>query len=85
MNKIQIIIRLAILISPFFLPWWLVVIFVCAALFFYDRYYEIFLISIILDSMYSTQHTSLGVYAFTLGAFGLYIAIHQIKKRLLVY
>lgn len=85
MNKIHAIIRFLSVISPFFLPWWLVLLFVFAALFFYENYYESILIAYLCDVLYHTDNTFLGLYGITLISCVVFIGVKQIKQRLIVY
>lgn len=85
MNKLNLLIRIFILLSPFFLPWWVVLIAVLSALFLYDSYYEIIVIGLVCDILYHSKNTMFGLYGFTLIACLLYVIIKQIKQRLIVY
>ncbi|MEY4440616.1 MAG: hypothetical protein RLY49_242 [Candidatus Parcubacteria bacterium] len=85
MDKIRIVIRILILLSPFFLPWWLVIIFTLAALFYFETYYEIFLIGLFFDVLYHSANTKFGLYGFILIACILFVLVKQIKKRLILY
>ncbi len=85
MNKLNLLFRIALVASSFLIPWWLVLILVLAALFFYDAYYEIILIGFVCDVLYGTIDTVLGQYALTLSACILFIVVYQIKKRLILY
>lgn len=85
MNKINIYIRIILLCLPFFAPWWLVVIFSLAALFFYDFYWEVIIIGIILDTIYTTSLGVLGLYFFTIASLVCLFVTYHIKQRLIVY
>ncbi len=85
MNKVSLLNRIAIVISPFFVPWWIVLILVLAAVFLYENYYEIILIGIICDVLYASSTTPWGIYGFTIAACVLLVAVKQIKKRLIMY
>lgn len=85
MSKIHNLIRLLLVLAPFFLPWWLMLIFVLAAVFLYDRYYEIILIGFMCDILYHSEVTYIGLYGFTLLACILFILVKQIKQKLILY
>ncbi len=85
MSNTDIIIRIFIFISPFFLPWWISFIFAIAAVFYFNGYYDIVGIGFICDILYHTETTKIGLYGFTLFACIIFVLIKQIKKRLMVY
>lgn len=85
MNKKDIYIRIGILLSVFMLPWWFVLILVCAGLFYFENFYEILFIGLFFDILYHSAHTVFGLYGFTLIACILFLIVKQIKKRLIVY
>ncbi len=85
MNKLILLSRILILVSPFFLPWWVVLTFALAALFFFDTYYEIIALGLICDVLYASSHTFFGMYGLTLISGLLLIIVGQIKKRLIMY
>lgn len=85
MKKINIFIRFVLLLSPFLVPWWFVGILSLAALFFFNFYWEIVLIGIILDIIYATSFSYFGMYIFTIGSLLSFWAISHIKQRLIVY
>jgi hypothetical protein len=85
MSKIFILIRILILLAPFFLPWWISLIAVLAAVFYFDSYYEIILIGFMYDVLYHSANTMFGLYGFTLISCVLFVLVKQIKKRLILY
>ncbi len=85
MNKLILLSRILILASPFFLPWWVVLIFALAALFFFETYYEIVVLALICDVLYASSHSFFGLYGLTLISGLLLITVGQIKKRLIMY
>ena len=85
MNKLNLLIRICILLSPFIFPWWVILIFGLSALFLYDTYYEIIWIGLVCDILYHSENTIVGLYGFTMFACFLFIVIKQIKQRLIVY
>lgn len=85
MNKLSLLSRIALVLSPFFLPWWLVLILALAALFFYDNFYEIICIGLVCDVLYATSTTFLGLYGLTILACLFLMAVKQLKKRLIMY
>lgn len=85
MNKLNLLIRLLILVSPFLVPWWLVLVFVLAAFSMYDSYYEVIAIGLICDVLYLTSQSFVGMYGLTLAACALLVIGQQIKKRLIMY
>lgn len=85
MNKVHIIIRICIVISPFFFPWWISLILGLSALFYYEKYYEIIALGLIWDILYYSQTTIFGLYGFSILSIGLFLIVKQIKKRLILY
>ena len=85
MNNIELILRILVLLSPFFLPWWLAVIFILAALFYFDTYYEILILGFFFDVLYHSANTMFGLYGFILISCLLFICVKQFKKRLVLY
>jgi len=85
MNKYNIFLRIFILSTPFWVPWWLVLILGLSALFWFEKYWEIIFIGIILDTIYSTSYTIVGPYIFTLASLICFWGSLHIKQRLIVY
>lgn len=85
MNKINISIRIILLCLPFIVPWWLVVILSLAALFFFNFYWEVVIIGIMLDTIYTTSLGVLGLYFFTITSLVCLFVTYHIKQRLIVY
>jgi hypothetical protein len=85
MNKVSLLSRILIVVSPFLVPWWVVLILAIAALFLFDSYYEIVLIGIFCDVLYSSSHSFFGLYGLTLMSCALFVVIGQVKKRLIMY
>ena len=85
MSKLSLLSRIFVLVSPFFLPWWAVLVLALAALFFYEPYYDILALGLICDVLYSSTHSFFGLYGFTLISGVLLIIVGQIKKRLIMY
>lgn len=85
MSKLSLLSRILILVTPFFLPWWVVLVLTLAALFFYETYYEIVALGLICDVLYASSHTFFGLYGLTLVSALLLVAVGQIKKRLIMY
>ncbi len=85
MSKLSLLSRILILTTPFFLPWWVVLVLALAALFFFETYYEIVVLGLICDVLYASSHTFFGLYGLTLISGLLLIIVGQIKKRLIMY
>jgi hypothetical protein len=85
MQKINIILRILSLASPFIFPWWISLILVCAALFYFKTFYEIILIGLFFDVLYHSTNTGFGLYGFTLISCVIFVFVAQIKQRLIVY
>lgn len=85
MKKINIIIRICILVSPFLFPWWVPLVFGLAALFSYENYYEIIILGLLSDILYNSNNSFFGLYGFTLISCLLFVIVAQIKQRLIVY
>ncbi len=85
MKKINIGIRIIALLSPFIFPWWVALICACAALFYFETFYEIIILGLFFDVLYHSNNTLFGLYGFTLISCVLFVVVAQIKKRLIVY
>ena len=85
MKSLNPLIRILIVVSPFFLPWWIVFILALAALFYFDSFYEIVALGLICDVLYASSHSLVGLYGFTLISGLILILVRQIKKRLIMY
>lgn len=85
MNKVHIIIRICIILSPFFVPWWISLILGLSALFYYEKFYEIIVLGFIWDVVYHSQVTTFGLYGFSIASVVLFMLVRQIKKRLILY
>jgi len=85
MRLFHVIVRILIILSPFYVPWWAVLLFVLAALSFYSSYYDVLVIAFIADVLYGSEHTFFGLYGFVLIGCVLLAITHQIKKRLIMY
>jgi hypothetical protein len=85
MQKKDIYIRIAILLSLFVLPWWTVLIFLFASLFYFENFYEVICMGLFFDILYHSDNTMFGLYGFTIVACVLFLLSKQIKKRLIVY
>jgi hypothetical protein len=85
MQKINVVLRIISLVSPFIFPWWISAILVCAALFYFEKFYEIILIGLFFDVLYHSTNTSFGLYGFTLISCVIFVFVTQIKERLIVY
>lgn len=85
MSKLSLLSRILIVASPFFVPWWAVLVLVLAALFLHDSYYEIIFIGLICDVLYVSEHSDFGLYGLTLLSILLLVVIGQIRKRLIMY
>lgn len=83
--SLSLLSRIAILVSPFFVPWWVVLMLALAAVFWFDSYYEIVVLGMICDVLYASSHSFLGLYGFTLISGLILILVRQIKKRLIMY
>ena len=85
MSKLSLLSRIAILVSPFFVPWWIVLLLALAAVFWFETYYEIVLLGMICDVLYASSHSLFGLYGFTLISGLIFMLVRQIKKRLIMY
>ena len=84
MNNLKLLSRIVVLVLPFFVPWWLVLIAALSALFFFDSYYEIILLGLICDVLYASSHSFFGLYGLTLVSAVLFVLVGQIKKKLIM-
>ncbi len=84
-NSKRIIVDIAILLSLFFLPWWvpcLIAILAC----WYCDFYEMIILGFLIDTFYASGHffhvfSHAVPYGFTLTAFFMLFALRKLKKR----
>lgn len=81
---LRILTSLALLLLIPLLPWWLWLMGLIAALFFWPQYYEALVIAFVYDVAAGLSHYY-GWYPFFYGSILLLIAIEILKKRLIIY
>jgi hypothetical protein len=83
----RITIDALLIIAAFIMPWWLVVIASVYFLFKFERFYEIILMGLVLDSLYSVPVKTYGDFEliFTVSAFSLYIVAIFARNKLKFY
>ena len=84
-NSKRFLVDLAILLSLFFLPWWMAAAIAVISCWFWD-FYEIILVGFLIDVFYrSGYYFHIGThyisYSFTLIAFLTLFALRKLKKR----
>lgn len=85
MDRVYIAIRILIVLSVFFLPWWLTTILAVLALLKFDFFLEIVLIGLLLDVIYGTHLIFVHIpYALSLLAIILFLLTTSLKKKLLI-
>lgn len=89
MSKIsqRILLDIVIVLSVFYLPWWISAILVAIGAFFFDKFYEIFFIGLLLDILYGVKTEKFyGVwFIFTVVFTLIYIIIKYFKKNIRSY
>ncbi len=80
----RITLDILILLSIFFLPWWFSGFLIIAGLFIFNRFYEVFVFAILLDTFYAVPREIFNniPYFYLLATFVLYFVINGFKKRL---
>lgn len=80
------IISAVILFSVFLVPWWLPLVFACAAAFYFPYFVELILVGALIDAFYGSAVVGAQFpYVYTLGTALAYAAISMLKKRLIMY
>ncbi len=74
-----------LIISAFILPWWIPVIFSLIGIFYFDNLYEIIFVGLIIDTLYGSNLSLIGLdIVFTISlTLALYI-LTNVKKSLLI-
>jgi hypothetical protein len=73
------------ILTIFFLPWWIVFLVALALLFYFDRFYEVIIIGIIADVLYSSINFLDFPYPITLVSIIFLYIISKFKKNLIAY
>lgn len=82
----RVIFSTVLIISALVLPWWIGVLLSLAGLFYFNNLYEVFVVGLILDSIYGSQLVLLNIeYTMTLFAIVIFLATTALKKRLFMY
>ena len=73
-----------LVIAVFAFPWWLSMCAAAAALFFFDSFYEIIFLGIIIDSLYNAPIAPFHHFQFvvTLLCIFIFVGIEALKRRL---
>jgi hypothetical protein len=69
----------------FWLPWWVILIFSLASLFYFDNFIEIVVIAILADVLYGSYYFTEFPYLISLSSIVLLFVIIKFKKNLLAY
>ena len=82
----RIVADLILLLAAFLLPWWLVLLCTAGLFFLFERFYELFLVALLLDLLYGVPIPQLYNFEFVLsvGAVVLFLALSAVKKRMRV-
>jgi hypothetical protein len=83
----RVITDIALFISLFIFPWWFVVVLAVIALFFFNSYYEVIFLGVIIDSLYNAPIARFHGFEFvvTIAMVLLYILAEVLKRRLRFY
>lgn len=83
MNYFTILIRLAIVLSVFILPWWIVVVLAVGALIIFDSFFEIILIGLLIDVSYGSHVVFESFpYVATLVATLVFVVVERFRSNL---
>lgn len=74
------------ILSILFVPWWVCLIFVIPAIFYFKNFYESVLLGILMDSIYGSAFIFDNFpYAFTLAFLVATFLISKIREKLIMY
>ncbi len=81
------VIDVILILSAFMMPWWITALAACIALFYFESFYEIVVLGLIIDSLYNAAVPRVHHIQFvmTLGAIGIFFISVYIKERLRFY
>lgn len=82
----RIITSIILVLSVSVLPWWLVLLFLVSALFYFPHFYEAVCVGVLLDSVYATAANSTMIpYLITTSTVVMILIVSQIRSRLIMY
>lgn len=81
----RLIFSLALIVSFFILPWYLVVLFVTFGVFIFKNYYEFFLVCILLYSVYTPQGYFITPFIFSVSILAIFFSLNYSKKYIIFY
>lgn len=85
-NLYRLFFDVIFLTSIFILPWWVTVAFMVVFMFTFESYFEIIVFGIIFDVIYGVPDIfPLSAYVFTIGSIALYLSVHYLKQRIIIY
>lgn len=77
------IFSILLLLSPAFLPWWLIIICGIVLSIYFEHYFELIIVGIIMDSLYGERFEILHTkFVFTILSLILFFIILKIRKNL---
>jgi hypothetical protein len=75
-----------LILAVFLFPWWLVLVFLMASLFYFSRFYEAIGVGLLLDSVYATGSVAVWFpYMLTCSTIVLVVCVQFIRARLIMY
>ncbi|HMO78778.1 MAG TPA: hypothetical protein PJ997_00800 [Candidatus Paceibacterota bacterium] len=81
----RIIFGIFAILGAFLFPWWLAIIISFFGILYFDNFYEIILVGIILDSLYGKIFTAFGFgFWITASMFFVFYIVSEMKKSLLI-
>ena len=87
-NRAQrIIFNIMLVLSTIYLPWWITLPMTLCGLFLFDRFYEYFLVGILMDTLYGVPLEKFyGIwFVFTLILSIAYVTIGKLKRSIRFY
>jgi len=81
----RVVFSLVLIVLFFLLPWYLVALFTLAGLFLFDDYYEFFLISILIYSIYTPVYYFITPFIFSISILIIFFGLNYLKKYIILY
>lgn len=81
----RVIFSLVLIVLFFLIPWYLVALFTLVGLFLFDDYYEFFLISILIYSVYTPMYYFITPFIFAISILIIFFGLNYLKKYIILY
>jgi hypothetical protein len=83
---LRVIFAILLAVLIFFLPWWVNLILIISASFYFKNFYEAVVIGLIMDSMYGSAVVFDNfIYIFTLMFIVMIFVINKIREKMIMY